>query len=552
MRHSFSCPRSNLTSTLLVYLFYLSTLPCLTQADGADTIIHEDHNHHRLLNLYDQSDTLQHGQIRESIYEPDWAGLDRGIIGRAPEDVTALANNAPQPMNIEPGTIQYWAFPKSSLQGPYANQAFNLPLNPNAIKTTCLENDLIQLAEKQNTTLNSRSVWLSISVCDQPTSATAGAAGAPPQLEVYVSRSSNNQRPDRGRRDHDVDVEGGYGNFTMSSVSEDIWVGVRAPELPDGFDGIYNYELAASIDAPYVTYFNGDPNLNETHITAWDTDSNSSILWTGDITNSLSNTTTFSQWMERNPPFSVYVHDEEDRAFQSMMRSVCGLRNHAKVKKSDNSMIKIGGQPKQLFYVNGLNMSTTYYAIMTLESGSGNATAGRGGTVWKATKFKTKSDNNCQIIYNLPFCTDVTYAVPSNPVKIPNTTELGLLYDTHAENAYQNFSKSLQQIPCETNDSTTKYSLVRDCQDCDNAYKAWLCAVTIPRCEDFSTPDNTTKFLIPRSIGAKEFVNGSVVPNATSGHSLSPENKTKNYYALSRNSMIDDRIQPGPYKEMLP
>ncbi len=391
MRHSFCCPLSNLTSTLLVYLFYLSTLPCLAQADDADTIIHEDHNHHRLLNPYDQSDTLQHGQIRESIYEPDWAGLDRGIIGRAPEDVTALANNAPQPMNIEPGDIQYWTFPKSSLQGPHANQAFNLPLDPNATtKTTCLEDDLIQLADKLNTAANSRQVWLSISVCDQPTSATAGAAGAPPQLEVYISRSSNNQKPDLGRSDRVIDVKGGYGYLNMSSGSEDIWVGVRAPQLP-GFDGIYNYELAASIDAPYVTYFNGDPNLNDTPITAWDTDSNSSILWTGDITNSLSNTTTFSRWMEMNPPFSVYIHDEEDRAFQSMIRSVCGLRNHAKVKKSDNSMIKIGGQPKQQFYVNGLNRSTTYYAIMTLESGSANATAGGGGTVWEAIKFKTKS-----------------------------------------------------------------------------------------------------------------------------------------------------------------
>ncbi|KAL8863416.1 MAG: hypothetical protein Q9178_000097 [Gyalolechia marmorata] len=561
MRHSFCCPLTDLTSTLLVYIFYFSTLPCLARAEAADTIIHEDHNHHRLLNPYDQTDTLQHGQIRERSYEPDWAGLDRGIIGRAPEDVTALANNAPQPMNIEPGEIQYWTFPKSSLQGPHANHAFNLPLNPNATRdttcleddpiTTCLEDDLIELAENQNTAANSPHVWLSISVCDQPTSATAGAAGAPPQLEVYVSQSSNNQKPDRGRSEHNVDVEGGYGYLNLSSVSEDIWVGVRAPQLP-GFDGIYNYELAASIDAPYVTYFNGDPNLNDTPITAWDTDSNSSILWTGDITKSLSNTTTFSQWMEMNPPFSVYIHDEEDRAFQSMIRSVCGLRNHAKVKKSDNSMIKIGGQPKQLFYVNGLNRSTTYYAIMTLEFGSANATAGGGGTVWKATRFKTKSDNNCQIIHNLPFCTDVAYAVPANPVKVPNTTELGLLYDTYANNTYQNFSKSLQQIPCETNDSTTKYSLVRDCQDCDNAYKAWLCAVSIPRCEDFSTPDNTLKALIPRSIGAKQFVNGSVVPNATSGHLLSPENKTKNYYAFSRNPMIDDRIQPGPYKELLP
>lgn len=392
MRLCLCWPFADAASALLVYLCCLSTYQSLAGATDADSAVHEDHNHHRLLSLLDQSDTLRDGNFRESSYEPVFAGLDRGIIGRAPEAVTALANNAPQPMNIEPGDIQYWTFPKSSLQAPYAKPADDLPLNLSlTTNTTCLENDLIQLAKKQNTTATTRNVWLSISVCDQPASTTAGTAGLPPQLEVYLSRSSTNQQPDKERHNQIVIVEGGYGYVNLSSVSDDIWVGVRAPQAPDGFEGIYNYELAASIDALYATYFNGDPKINDTQITAWDTDSNSSILWTGDITNSLSNTTIFSRWMEMDPPFQVYVHDQADLSFQSMKRSICGLRNHAKVQKSDNRMVKIGGQPKQLFYVNGLNSSTSYYAIMTLETGSGNSTTGGGGTVWKATSFTTKS-----------------------------------------------------------------------------------------------------------------------------------------------------------------
>ncbi|KAL8655387.1 MAG: hypothetical protein Q9226_003067 [Calogaya cf. arnoldii] len=440
MRLCLYWPFANATFVLLLFLYCLSTYTFLTQAIDPNSAVNEDHNHHRLLNSLDQSDTLQDGHLREGSYEPLFAGSDRGIIGRAPEAVTTLANNAPQPMNIEPGDIQYWTFPKSSLQAAYGKPAFDLPLNLSATtNTTCLENDLIQLAKKQNTTATTRNLWLSISVCDQPTSA---AAATPPQLEVYLSRSSDNQQPDKERHNQTITVEGGYGYVNLWSVSDDIWVAVRAPQAPNGFEGVYNYELAASIDALYTTYFNGDPKFNDTQITAWDTDSNSSILSTGDITNSLSNTSVFTRWMNMTPPFKVYVHDHADLSFQSLNRSICGLRNHAKVKESDNSMVKIGGQPKQLFYVNKLNRSTSYYAVMTLERGAGNTTAGGGGAVWKATSFTTKSDNNCQIIYNLPFCKDVAYAVPSNPTLHPNVTELGLLYDNYANESYQNFNNT--------------------------------------------------------------------------------------------------------------
>ncbi|KAL8838104.1 MAG: hypothetical protein Q9176_005309 [Flavoplaca citrina] len=548
MRLFICSPFANAT---FIVLIYLSICPFHIQATDADSAFSEDHNHHRLLDLLDQSDTSRHGPNRESSYEPDFLGLDRGIVGRAPKAVTALANNAPQPMNIEPGEIQYWTFPKSSLQAPYANPAFDLPLNLSATSnTTCLESDLIQLAKKQNTIANTRNVWLSISVCDQPTSTTTGTAGLPPPLGVYLSRSADNQQPDVGSHEQIIAVEGGYGFANLSSVADAIWIGVRAPPAPDGFEGAYSYELAASIDALYTTYFDGDPKINDTQITAWDTDSNSSILSTGDITNSLANSTNFSRWMEMDPPFKVYVHDQAGLSFRGLNRSICGLKNHAMVTEIENSMVKIGGQPKQLFYVNRLNRNTSYLAIMTLEPGSRNSTAGGGGTVWKATSFTTKSDNNCQIVYQLPFCTDVAYAVPSNPDRKPNVTDLGLLYDRWANDAYQNFSKSLQQIPCETTDSA-RYSLARNCQDCDNAYKAWLCAVTIPRCEDFSTSPNDRRHLLPRNIKQK-FINGSETPIEPPDHLFSSANKSTNQYGVSRNKRIDDEIQPGPYKEMLP
>lgn len=57
------------------------------------------------------------------------------------------------------------------------------------------------------------------------------------------------------------------------------------------------------------------------------------------------------------------------------------------------------GHAKQQFYVPGLNKSSSYQAIMALDSyyaSSGNGTPTGGGTVWKAIDFTTKSGKiNC-------------------------------------------------------------------------------------------------------------------------------------------------------------
>ncbi|KAL8695711.1 MAG: hypothetical protein Q9224_003215 [Gallowayella concinna] len=419
-----TCSRSvfRVLSIFLTYLCYPLTYQLLlVQASDADTIIHEDHNHHRLQSLFDQSDETPSGHIRDANYEPQFLGFDRGIVGRAAEESTALANNAPQPTNIEPGDIQYWTFPKTILRDSARRPTFNLPLNLTTTNTTCLEEDLNQIAADQRRTPRTRTVWLTISTCDQPTSTTAGNTRAPPQLEVYVSRSSSNQKPDSGRNDQVISVRDGYGNITLPSVIDDIWIGVKAPPKSNGFDGIYNYELAASVDATYATYLDGNTKSNGTEITAWDFDSKSAILWTGDTTNALSNWTEFSDWMNLDPPpFRVYVHDQADPALLGLSKSVCGLRNHAKIKESDNSMIKIGGQPKQQFYVQGLNRSSTYNAIMTFEPKSSNSTVGGGGTTTPAKSSTTSPSAPTSPTPSLP-----TQPSPTERPTSPSPTTTG-------------------------------------------------------------------------------------------------------------------------------
>jgi hypothetical protein len=152
-------------------------------------------------------------------------------------------------------------------------------------------------------------------------------------------------------------------------------------------------------------------------------------------------------------------------------------------------------------------------------------------------------DGNCKLIYGLPFCSDVAYAVPANSSS--NTSDLINFYDTNAQNLYQNFSISLQQVACNTT-STAQYSLARGCPDCQNDYKSWLCAVTIPRCDDFSS---TNTNLMPRNV-AQQAINQSSIDITTFG--MQANDSQLPWFNQSRNPLIDQQIQPGPYKELLP
>ena len=129
-----------------------------------------------------------------------------------------------------------------------------------------------------------------------------------------------------------------------------------------------------------------------------------------------------------------------------------------------------------------------------------------------------------------------------------NYTDLAAFYDNNTSKIYANFSKSLQQVPCDTTPSA-QYSLARNCSDCDRAYKRWLCAVVIPRCEDFSSPSDQTWFK-PRNI-AQNFTNDTV-PSIDINPFFNESNRLISYLNSSRNPSIDSYVKPGPYKEILP
>jgi calcium channel MID1 len=157
-------------------------------------------------------------------------------------------------------------------------------------------------------------------------------------------------------------------------------------------------------------------------------------------------------------------------------------------------------------------------------------------------------DDSCQVLFDLPFCDSVAYAVPSSSQYKRNDQALKDLYDNQAKSYYLNFTRSLAQVACDTT-SEAQYSLARTCTDCANDYKTWLCSVLIPRCEDWSAnKDGLQPWLQPRNVNPKS-TNQTLSFNGTSINSTMQQRYS---YNSSRNPLIDTVIQPGPYLELKP
>jgi calcium channel MID1 len=139
--------------------------------------------------------------------------------------------------------------------------------------------------------------------------------------------------------------------------------------------------------------------------------------------------------------------------------------------------------------------------------------------------------------------------VPSSPEFKNKPAELGAKYDTYASDLMTNFSNSLAQIPCNATD-TAQYSLASTCTDCANSYKTWLCAVLMPRCEPFSTNSTLRPELVERAVNSS--FPASDPNNKTYAYPADDPRRMRFATARSRNPFIDEEIQPGPYKELLP
>ncbi|KAK5630754.1 hypothetical protein RRF57_006469 [Xylaria bambusicola] len=517
--------------------------------------------------FYDDDDTTEFLDVQVPSYEPNFSLFDRSIIGRVADGAVPLDLDSPTTSNLDPGMTIAYVFEVASISGRSAQEAdttHELHISSNETPEFKRTNDLVRRQTP------SRTLYVSVNTCDQPGRISPDQTSMdPPQLTLFVSTSSENTLPGPGRDEKTQNAivfnEGAV--LYNISLDSDVYFSISAPQVSAKYFTTtlpYNYEVAVSLNGYHHSYDSEtQPNLY------WvDSDASSSLLTTQNLTSR-------PEEVVPSAPYTVFVQDKKNLAINGIRKSYCGLKKWAQIRPLQNgdsqatTGLRRGGDDNlttQEFYISGLNASTDYSGIIALNTSLSlgkrqESSSGGGMVVYNAVDFSTKpseclqvgvlgqiiltilSDGACTFVFNLTVCTETRYAVPGNPEKFPNGTALAAFYDDYTRTMWDNFDKVLQQTPCEA-PPTQKYSLVRDCDDCKQAYKNWLCSVAIPRCEDFSTPDQD--YLQMRNINAP-FPNGTFVDQ-----SIRDKYGGNKAFNSSRNVEIDEAIEPGPYKEVLP
>lgn len=581
------------TSILLVIIYYSLSPTHFAYAAELESTLHEDHNHHRIYHDLDLSNDIDWGKEDDEDYDkyaPSYQaefgfGHERSIIGRAASGTFALTNNIPTTSNIAPGEIQSFVFDNSSVWSSPSSEENGLPANLSAFGGDLSANELSKRSlpldeldyldddyEDQEEVLElqavnvkrqsgaTRTVYVVVNTVLQPT-ANGTFSGNMPQCTLFVSTTT--QSPDGNTAGViEVDLVEGYALAAVEATGN-VFISVQAPPQSalNGLSGDWNYAVVASVDGPFFG-FNG----TAFGIYPVDTDSTTGLIATFNLTgdNSTDNATSAlrQQFLSGTPPFELFVFNATDPRINGVQNSYSALMKLDMTPITVASSMTnrgVGANVKEQFYVQGLQAGTAYTAILGFSSANFSQ-------VWTPVNFTTKSgkprfsnpyiistsnnfptDSNCKLLFGLSFCTDVAYAVPFNGTT--NFTTLAALYDNSTNTTYQNFSYSLQQIACNTT-SSAQYSLARTCDDCDRDYRTWLCAVSIPRCYDFSAPATPEySFLAPRDV-TNAFANSSTPDLTTAGLNESMANIFR--FNSSRNPFIDQTIVPQPYKEVLP
>ena len=339
---------------------------------------------------------------RALIYEPDFPGIARTIIGRQNDNTRKeLKNNVPGHGDVSLGTTDYWKFPSSELHGSGTNETAIIP--PMQKRGS----EGIGIGGHPELRRRDTEPWLHItlSVCSQPSPTDTKVNVPPPQLELLISWT--NPAPGQGpnAQPSPVPITEGFGRYD-NPMSDDLFIAVQAPSSSD-YSGSYSYELAGSIDTPYADY------QDHTFLHVLDSDAGAGLLITSNLTDSADPDLT-EKWKNVGPRFNVFAHSANDTQFAGLRHSYCGLKKNAQIgglaskpADPDKSSLETGlttlggGAAKQQFYVGGLNKSSEYLAILGLDtnySSAGSGHPGGGGTVWKHINFTTKNGTSPPVL----------------------------------------------------------------------------------------------------------------------------------------------------------
>ena len=541
-------PQCSLTAAILtvalLFLFNAATaqIPDATpQGLEADNNLH-DANHDGGVGFPFALDSFNGIEKRDYETEGESNGLD--LVRRFRSDATSLVNNEFQNDTLQIGEMRYWYVAKETINGKHSGSGNGLPdfLDESG---EVVAPEIAHGLRRRDKGLSKRetTLYLSLTTCEKPQPKESHKSGSFEQLKVYVSQSDQLQDPGPGKDGSLQTVHQARGGYLQIHLDGDVdvYISVVAPNSTT-HTGSYKYQIAASIDSYFHDFIEDDRAL-----LFLDSDISAALLVTNNLTQSTPRSKNYQQWMQMAPPFTVYAHSANDTALHGLERSLCAVNALAQVG-GNNKSIEVGmtsrgmgNKPKEQFYIHSLSPSTTYNGFLALvnnSTSSENGVVGGGGAMYTTMNFTTKADDNCAVLFNLTFCSEVAYSVPANPDM--TVAQLRKIYDDNASKYYQNFNYSLQQIQCNASQESM-FSLAVNCADCAHAYRQWLCSVSIPRCTDFSSSDT---FLQVRNAG-QPFFNGTSLPSNSQYRQSVASNQ-------SRNPLIDSQIQPGPYKEILP
>ncbi|GMM38979.1 Mid1 protein [Saccharomycopsis crataegensis] len=305
-----------------------------------------------------------------------------------------------------------------------------------------------------------------------------------------------------------------------------MYIKVSAPATQNLTD-IWDYELGIS-QKDLVYQWD-----NRTWISLVDSDDTSALLVTGNFSSAPNlNVPSFNSTKNNYYEVYLYPYNSDVDYFRGLTNSWCAIRNGPAILTSDDMELSYTNRSEMLrqqFYIPDLNTSTSYMGFALETDREGNY----GGTVFKKIEFSTKDSAACQLIYNLEFCSNVAYSVPAKASYSDSQEKANLKYqyDNNTSDIYQNFSKALNQIACET-ESDAIFSPLTSCDKCAESYKNWLCSVTIPRC----TTDDQPEYVFRNSSSSRtSFVNTEIQP--LSYYEILP--CYNSCYALVRNCPAD-------------
>lgn len=203
---------SSIITLILTVFSFISLIPHFTHATDADSIGHDDHNHPRIWDLQDQSgvsgalDLMQEEGSRS--YESTFTGLDRSILGRAP-DIRNLQINTPTPADIKIGDTHSW-----KIQSSPVARSLNLTLSICNISITGDHEPPVLRLKISEPPLDSQSIATNEGFVVKPLNATS-------EIEFSVSVNDSSDFQDTGTYSYELTASTGVLNASLTLLDSD-------------------------------------------------------------------------------------------------------------------------------------------------------------------------------------------------------------------------------------------------------------------------------------------------------------------------------------------